>query len=107
VRLKPELLRDLLRRVPELATSRNVLLVAECCQETAAADLSELVDAAGEHGLHISVASHFCRGMNHPPDWTYRLVQELCGLRLKAKGEEPAYQEMVNVMGGSLRAFLN
>ena len=106
VRLKPELLRDLLRRVPELATSRNVLLVAECCQETAAADLSELVDAAGEHGLHISVASHFCRGTNRP-DWTYRLLQELYGLRLEAKGEEPAYQEMVKVLGGNMRAFLN
>ena len=92
--------------------NKNVFLVIECCPEAKAAHLSMFIDQWGVKGVHFSMLSAHQNGDDEEyraslsAEWFFRLMQELYELRLENSDKQTVYEEMVGILGGSLKRFL-
>ena len=94
---------------PGLFQLKGGLWVVECGPETRAQALSDFMDLAGPEKCHFLVlpvtgdSEETLRGAHL--ERIYSLMQEFYMLRREKQGEEKAYREMAQVLGGNLKGL--
>ncbi len=100
---------DACRRVVD---DQNSLLTVECCSETEADQLSQIMDTLGTRAIHFSMFSSPSehRGKEShksaSAEGFFRLIQNLYEKRMVGRDKSTVYDEMVRVLGGNLRRVL-
>jgi hypothetical protein len=90
----------------------SLLIVAGCCMESKAVDLSGMIDLSGSNSIHFSMIQDSCAPCNkgqaraNRTKWKHQLIQDLYDLRIKDRSKEDVYRDMVRVLGGNLKANL-
>jgi len=100
---------DAYRRVVD---DKNALLTVQCCPETEADQLSQIMDTLGTRSIHFSLFSPCLEHQEKEShkavsaERFFRLIQNLYEKRMSSRDKGTVYDEMVRVLGGNLRRVL-